>query len=38
MKEINSLTVNSSTFIPKKMGINNDDRTLGIDVVNFMVE
>jgi hypothetical protein len=38
MSEITSIALRSSTFIPKKVGINADERVLGIDITNFTVE
>jgi len=37
IKEINEIRIQSSTFIPKQFGINNDDRTLGIDLVSISI-
>lgn len=38
MKEINEIKINSSTFVPKDIGINSDPRSLGIDVDTIEVK
>jgi hypothetical protein len=35
--QINEIQINSSTFIPKDLGINNDHRQLGIDVASIEI-
>lgn len=38
IKEINTITINSSTFTPQEFGINTDTRSLGVDVAMLKIE
>jgi hypothetical protein len=37
VREINNIKIQSSTFVPKSLGINGDDRALGIDVDSIVI-